>query len=288
MNNVNVARLLFLILFSIAFLICSPKIILAQDASIQGLITDSETGEPLYGANVILELTEDDTRRGTSADSDGFYSIGSIEPGTWIVRISFIGYVAEQDTISLRRGEDRSINTALDPDDAMMDEVVVSESTGAAMRDEGRQRITPVDMTRVPSPATGDLVTYLQTLPGVVAMGDRGGQFFIRGGTPSQNMALVDGAMIYKPAHIVGFYSPFPSSLVSGADFYAGGFGPRYTGRLSSVLDIQMRHGDREQYKGSGSISPFAAEVMAEGPISKGESSFVFSMRNSLIEETST
>ncbi|NBC66677.1 MAG: hypothetical protein GVY07_13605, partial [Bacteroidetes bacterium] len=182
MNNLSVPRLPAILFLSFILSFCCSGLIYSQDASIQGLITDSVTGEALYGANVILESTEDDTRRGTSADSDGFYSIGSIDPGTWIVRISFIGYVAQQDTISLRRGENRSINAALDPDDAMMDEVVVSESTGAAMRDEGRQRITPVDMTRVPSPAAGDLVTYLQTLPGVVAMGDRGGQFFIRGG----------------------------------------------------------------------------------------------------------
>lgn len=260
----------------------------AQDASIQGLITDNITGLPLYGANVILESTTDDTRRGTSADADGFYSMSSIDPGRWIVTISFIGYVAEKDTITLNRGENRSISATLDPDEEMMEEVIVEGATGAVMRDEGRQRITPVDMTRIPSPGTGDLVTYLQTLPGVVAMGDRGGQFFIRGGTPSQNLALVDGATIYKPAHIVGFYSPFPQNLVSGADFYAGGFGPRYTGRISSVLDIQMRHGDRYGFSGSGAISPFAAEVMAEGPYSKGKSSWVVSVRNSLIEETST
>jgi hypothetical protein len=271
------------------FPIFSESEIMAQRASIQGLITDNSTGLPLYGANVVLESPDDDeVRLGAGADSRGFYSISSIEPGTWVIRISFIGYVAEEDTITLQRGENRSINAALEPDESMMDELVVEGATGAVMRDEGRQRITPIDLTRIPSPATGDLVTYLQTLPGVVAMGDRGGQFFIRGGEPSQNLALVDGAVIYKPAHIVGFYSPFPANLVSGADFYAGGFGPRYTGRISSVLDIQMRHGDRYNYKGSGSVSPFAAEVMAEGPLIEGQSSFLLSVRNSLIEEIST
>ncbi|MEX2344869.1 MAG: TonB-dependent receptor [Balneolaceae bacterium] len=269
------------------FLCTGP--VLAQNASIQGLITDNASGQPLYGATIVLESpADDDVRLGASADSEGFYTISSIEPGTWIVRISFIGYVAEEDTITLGRGENRSINASLVTDEAIMDELVVEGATGAVMRDEGRQRITPVDLTRIPSPATGDLVTYLQTLPGVVAMGDRGGQFFIRGGEPSQNLALVDGAVIYKPAHIVGFYSPFPENLVSGADFYAGGFGPRYTGRISSVLDIQMRHGDRNSFKGSGSVSPFAAEVMAEGPLTKGQSSFMFSVRNSLIEDVST
>ncbi|MEX0649360.1 MAG: TonB-dependent receptor [Balneolaceae bacterium] len=270
------------------FLCTGP--VLAQNASIQGLITDNASGQPLYGATIVLEspADDDDVRLGASADSEGFYTISSIEPGTWIVRISFIGYVAEEDTITLGRGENRSINASLTTDETIMDELVVEGATGAVMRDEGRQRITPVDLTRIPSPATGDLVTYLQTLPGVVAMGDRGGQFFIRGGEPSQNLALVDGAVIYKPAHIVGFYSPFPENLVSGADFYAGGFGPRYTGRISSVLDIQMRHGDRNSFKGSGSVSPFAAEVIAEGPLTKGQSSFIFSARNSLIEDVST
>ncbi|WP_340107025.1 TonB-dependent receptor [Rhodohalobacter sp. 8-1] len=276
----------FLILL-IGLFLCSGSV-LAQNATIQGMITDKATGQPLYGANVVLESLANDVILGASADSEGFYSLSSIEPGTWIVRISFIGYVAEEDTITLESGENRSINGSLRPDEAMMDELVVEGATGAVMRDEGRQRITPSDLTRIPSPATGDLVTYLQTLPGVVAMGDRGGQFFIRGGEPSQNLALVDGAVIYKPAHIVGFYSPFPESIVSGADFYAGGFGPRYTGRISSVLDIQMRHGDRRSFKGAGSVSPFAAEVMAEGPLTEGESSFIFSVRNSLIEEVST
>lgn len=284
-NPLSTQRLFTLL---IGLFLCTNTV-LAQNASIQGMITDNASGQPLYGASIVLESpTDDDVRLGVSADSEGFYSISSIEPGRWIVRISFIGYVAEEDTITLERGENRSINASLDTDEAILDELVVEGATGAVMRDEGRQRITPTDLTRVPSPATGDLVTYLQTLPGVVAMGDRGGQFFIRGGEPSQNLALVDGAVIYKPAHIVGFYSPFPENIVSGADFYAGGFGPRYTGRISSVLDIQMRHGDRDSYKGSGSVSPFAAEVMGEGPLTKGQSSFLFSVRNSLIEDVST
>ncbi|MEX0770286.1 MAG: TonB-dependent receptor [Balneolaceae bacterium] len=175
----------------------------------------------------------------------------------------------------------------LSPNDAIMDEVVVAYVPGAARREEGAQRITPADMRRVPGPGTGDLASYLQTLPGVVTMGDRGGQVFIRGGTPSENMVLVDGAMIYQPSHIVGFFSPFPENLVADVNFYAGGFGPRYNGRISSVLDIQMRHGDRFNTIGSASISPFAGEILAEGPISEGNSSWLFSSRNSLIEQTS-
>jgi len=265
------------------------KVVMAQDATLQGIVTDRTNGQPLYGANIVLRsVTGEEQLLGAAADNEGFYSIGSIDPGTWALRISFIGYIAYEDTLQFRRDEDRTVSAELQPDDALLDEVIVEQTGGAARREGGRQRITPVDLTRIPGPATGDLVTYLQTLPGVVATGDRGGQVFIRGGTPSQNMVLVDGALIYQPAHIVGFYSPFPEDLVAGADFYAGGFGPRYTGRLSSVLDIQMRHGNRNNLSGSASISPFAAEILAEGPMNNtGNSSWVLSVRNSLIEPVS-
>ncbi len=260
----------------------------AQQASIQGLISDYSTGEPLNGANVVLESQDDPADLlGVSTGSDGFYRLGNISPGTWFLRISYIGYAVYQDTLTFRSGENITINRALQEDDAMLDELVVTRIVGATRRIEGAQRITPLEIRRVPGPAAGDLATYLQTLPGVVSLGDRGGQVFIRGGSPSENMVLVDGALIYQPSHIVGFFSPFPENLVAGADFYASGFSPKYTGRISSVLDIQMRHGDRFNTYASGAISPFAAEIFAEGPLIKGTSSWVFSVRNSHIQSTS-
>jgi len=280
---------IYILLIVSIWLICGIQGVSAQQASIQGIVTDRTTGQPLYGANIVLSsLPDEENVLGAAADNEGFYTIDSIDPGIWSLRISYIGYVAYEDTLQFKEGENRTVNVALEQDDALLDEVLIEQALGAARREEGRQRITPVELTRIPGPATGDLATYLQTLPGVVSSGDRGGQFFIRGGTPSQNMVLVDGALIYKPAHIVGFYSPFPENLVAGADFYAGGFGPRYTDRISSVLDIQMRHGNRYSYTGSAAVSPFAAEVFAEGPITVGKSSWIFSARNSLIEQTST
>lgn len=271
----------------LAFWGLGMKNTLAQDAALQGIISDNSTGQPLYGANVVLKPLDGEEVMGAAADGDGFYRVSSIDPGSYSLRISYIGYRAYTDTLDFDEGQNRTVNVSLQPDDAQMEEVVVEQSKGAVWKEEGRQRITPVQLSRVPSPASGDLATYLQTLPGVVAMGDRGGQVFIRGGTPTQNLVLLDGAIVYRPTHIVGFFSPFPEDLISGVDFYAGGFGPRYNSRISSVMDIQMRHGDRFNFSGSGSISPFAGEVFAEGPIEEGESSWMFSARNSLIEETS-
>ncbi|NJD64734.1 MAG: TonB-dependent receptor, partial [Chloroflexi bacterium] len=167
--------------------------------------------------------------------------------------------------------------------------VVKAPTSGATQRTQGRQRVQPVDLGRVLQPAaSGDVAAYLQRLPGVVAQGDRGGQLFIRGGTPAENMALVDGIMIYQPFHIVGFFSAFPEELVADADFYAGGYGARYSGRTSSVLDVHMRGGNRSRYEASAGASPFLAEATVEGPLNGGQASWIASASRSLIDPTSS
>ncbi|MEX2600413.1 MAG: TonB-dependent receptor [Balneolaceae bacterium] len=277
-----------LLLFAACWL-GSGKEISAQQAVLQGLVTDHTSAQPLYGANIVLNPESDEhALLGTTSDSEGYYRVASIQPGRWVVQISYVGYTSYTDTLMIREGESRSLNISLEPDDAELGELIVSGAGGAARREDGAQRISPVDLRRVPGPASGDLAAYLQTLPGVVSMGDRGGQVFIRGGTPSENMVLVDGALIYQPTHIVGFFSPFPQNLVSGVDFYAGGFGPRYSGRSSSVMDIRMKHGDLYSTSGTAALNPFAAEITAEGPIRTGQTSWIVSLRNSLIEETSS
>jgi hypothetical protein len=261
----------------------------AQTASLQGIVSDYANSRPLFGANVILISSDDvNTRLGAAVERDGFYRIGSISPGVWHVRITFIGYAAHEDTLNFLPGENKSLNADLKTDDTIMEELVVAQNTGATISIEGAQIISPSDIRRIPSPAAGDLSAYIQTLPGVITSGDRGGQVFIRGGSPSENMVLIDGALIYQPTHIVGFFSPIPSDIISGADFYAGGFSPKYTGRISSVMDVQLRHGDRFSNSGSASVSPFAAEVFAEGPIENGTSSWIFSARSSFIDRTSS
>ena len=261
----------------------------AQNSSLQGIITDHSTGEALFGANVLLQSIEnEDLIYGVAAGGDGFFRIGSIQAGVYSIRVSYIGYETARDTLTFSVSEEKTFNITLEIDDSTLGELVVSRTTIATQRIEGAQRISPREIRRVPSPASGDLTAYLQTLPGVVTTGDRGGQVFIRGGSPSENMVLIDGALIYQPSHIVGFFSPIPGELIAGADFYAGGFGPKFTGRISSVMDVQLRHGDRFNTSASASVSPFAADVFAEGPIVVGSSSWVFSARNSLIERTSS
>lgn len=258
-------------------------------ASLHGIVTDASSGRFLLGADVILEASTGG-RRTTFTDRNGFYQIGSIDPGAYVLRVIYLGYRPHEENVVLAGGEQRTISVGLDLSPVALEGMVVQAQTGGAtQRTLGRQRVTPVDLGRLPKPsASGDVAAYLQTLPGVVAEGDRGGQLFIRGGTPAENMALVDGIMIYQPFHILSFFSAFPQELVADADFYAGGFGARYSGRTSSVLDVHMRDGNRSHYQATAGVSPFLTSATVEGPFTGGQASWIAYASKSLIDPTSS
>lgn len=261
----------------------------AQWASIQGVVTDYETSEKLEGANVTIQQIDNENRfKGVPTDRNGFYQLSSIRSGIYEFKVSFLGYETYVDTLRFQLGDVKTLSVSLKVDANLLGEVIVEQQAGSVLREEGRQRVSPIDLSRIPTPVVGgDLVSYLQTLPGVVSLGSRGGQVFIRGGSPSENMVLVDGILIYKPFHIVGFFSPFPQDLIANADFYAGGFSPYYNGRISSVLDINMRNGNKFEYKASAAVSPFVTDIVAEGPFGVETASWIVSMRRSLIQTTS-
>ena len=259
--------------------------------TVRGVVTDASTGRPLVGANVILKRLADaqeSTPQGVATDVDGYYQLPQVVPGRYRFTVSFIGYRPHRDTLRLR--SDSSVVTVsvqLLPSEQQLDEVVVEAAGGAAQVEAGRQKVRPEDVERVPTPsASGDLATYLKTLPGVVSTGDRGGQLFIRGGNPSQNLVLVDQTPIQRPFHILGFYSAFPDDLVSSSTMHAGGFGAQYTGRLSSVIDVTMRPGNKKQIGGAATLSPFITGLRVEGPLGEDGVSLIGSFRRSLVEET--
>ena len=270
----------------VAALCAFPIAAAAQQSSVQGLVTSERTGAPLEGVTIALEAAGA-RPYGAVTDRNGFFQIGGIAPGTYTLRGTLVGHVEHRRTVTIGPGARLTATFALAADVVSIEGVVGAARSGAAVRELGRQRVTPSDIRLVPTPAgSGDLATYLQTLPGVTTTGDRGGQLYVRGGTSSENLVLVDGIPIYQPFHIIGFFSIFPEDLVSSADFYAGGFGARYTGRTSSVLDVGLRDGDMNSYRGVASVSPFVAEALAEGPAGTGIS-WLASVRRSVVEETS-
>lgn len=248
-------------------------------------MAEASSGRPLEDVAVTLEAGGRQVHR-TFTDRNGFYQIPGIGPGTYVLRSQQIGYEEHEETITLAAGEQLTVSFRLDATPVELEGIVVAPERGAAVRDLGRQVVTPENLRMVPVPGgSGDLAAYLQTLPGVTTTGDRGGQLFVRGGTPADNLVLVDGIPIYQPFHILGYFSVFPGELVSSADFFPGGFGARYQGRSSSVLDVRIRDGDPTGFHAAASASPFLAEALAEG--SAGGATWLGFVRRSLVEETS-
>ncbi len=256
----------------------------AGAAIARGVVTDASNGLPLPGANVLLRDSMG-TLRGSAANQDGFYLIAGLAAGAYRLQASFIGFATHEDTLIVEAGAIVTRHIALAPGATALDEVVIGAESGAGRVRAGLQTVRSAGIRRIPAPdAGGDLASWLQSLPGVVALGDRGGQLFVRGGTPAQNLVLMDGLPVWQPFHIVGFFSAFPHDLVSTADFYAGGFGARYNGRISSVVDVTMRDGNTQRFAAAASASPFLASLRVEGPLRKEALSFLGSARLSVIE----
>ncbi|RMH60164.1 MAG: TonB-dependent receptor [Bacteroidetes bacterium] len=262
------------------------RVALAQaSAALRGVVTSADDGLPLQGANVVLEGPGGAVAYAAATGPEGTYAIEGIEPGRYPVRVSFIGFSTHRDTLLLRPGV-LTYDVRLRVGAQELSGLMVEAERGAARRQAGLQTIRPSELSRIPMPGpSGDIAAYLQTLPGVVSGGDRGGQLYIRGGTPTQNLVLVDGLPIVKPFHISGLFSAFPQELVEQADVYAGGHSAAYMGAISSVIDVALREGDMERFKGSASAGPFLLTAHAEGPIVRETSSFLTMVRYSVIEE---
>ena len=259
----------------------------AQTGTIRGFITDASDGQPIPGVNVIL-TNGAGALLGSATDTDGFYAISRVTAGDYDLRASFVGFVDYEQQITIVAGQIQTLSIELEISQTELGEVVIEgarETVGAANITAGLQTIRPADIALIPSPdISADLVNYLTSLPGVVSQGDRGGQLFIRGGEPTQNLVMLDGMQIFQPFHIVGFFSAFPSDIINTADVYAGGYGSKYGGRLSSVIDITARTGNKRRLVGALTAAPFVSSIRLEGPLLPGKISFLASFRKSVIE----
>lgn len=259
----------------------------AQQTTLRGFVTNQSDGQAIELVNVVLQ-SENGSLLGATTNVDGLYLITDIAPGRYLLQASFVGYVSYRDSLTFAAGEKRVLNIALIPGEEELDEVLVESerTTGAARLSAGQQTVRPRDIELIPTPdVSGDLASLLPTLPSVVAIGDRGGQLFVRGGEPSQNLVQLDGVLLYQPFHILGFYSAFPSGILNRTNIYAGGFGSKYGERLSAVIDVSTRDGNKQNMAGSVTLSPFISGAHLEGPLIKDRLSFLVSARQSLVEE---
>ncbi len=258
--------------------------------SIRGNVFDKETGDPVSFANVFLEGTQ----IGVNTDLNGFYTIPRIDAGEYVLMATFIGYDTARVEVFVGEGQVLTQQLFISDSGLKIEEVSISAEREIARNEVkiSKLSVTPRQIQLMPS--TGgepDIVQYLQVLPGVVSTGDAGGQIFIRGGSPVQNKILLDGLPIFNPFHSIGFFSTFETDAIRNVDVLTGGFNAEHGGRISAVVDINTKDGNKKDFGGSLSISPFLAKAFVEGPLIKqtengGSTSFMFSQKNSLINRT--
>ena len=221
----------------------------AQTADLRGFIYDEETGEPIIFCNVILE----GTNTGAPTDVNGFFSITNIPIGNYTVHISYIGYDTLRENISLKAKQILTKKFEISESSVKLQTVHISADKQAMKSDVkvSVTKVTPKDIELIPAiGGEPDLAQYLQVLPGVIFTGDQGGQLYIRGGSPIQNKVLLDGMIVYNPFHSIGLFSVFDTDLLRNADIYTGGFGAQYGGRISSIMDITTRDGNKNRFGG--------------------------------------
>ncbi len=274
--------------------LCVPVIGAAQTGTVRGFVYEKETGEPAIFTPVTLVGTT--PALGAETDVNGYFSISKVPPGHYTVRIISMGYDTLTKAVDLKRDQIITEKLYLSKATIMMRDLEVTTEKREAQNTVrlGVTKLTPKQIERIPAVGgQADLAQYMQVVPGVVFTGDQGGQLYIRGGSPIMNKTMMDGMVLYNPFHSIGLFSVFDNDIIRNADIYTGGYNAEYGGRISSVMDITTRDGNRQRLSGKVSASTFAAKALLEGPLKKqqeeggGSSSFLVNYRTSYLDKTS-
>jgi hypothetical protein len=264
----------------------------SQPGAIRGFVYDKENGEPVIFTSVYLK----GTTFGAATDVNGFFSITKIPAGKYILTITYIGYDSLHEPVSVKPNEIVNKKLYITQSSIKLDDVTVS-----AEKQEMRKsiqasvtKVTPKQIDKLPTiGAQPDIAQYLQIVPGVIFTGDQGGQLYIRGGSPIQNKVLLDGMVIYNPFHSIGLFSVFDADIMSNTDVYTGGFNAQYGGRISSVMDITTRDGNKRKLSGKLSGDTFGGKLLLEGPLMKSKDendmslTYILSAKTSYLDRSS-
>ena len=258
-------------------MICGLAGAYAQNTNLSGYVEDAQTGERLLGVNLHIP----GTTYGTTTNKYGFYSLPI--PGnsdTVVVQVSYVGYKMRQDTLLVSRGGQKR-NFIIYRRSTQLQEVEVTGQQSKAERVQMSQiDLKPDDIKNIPMLlGEVDVFKSIQLLPGVQSGNEGTTGLYVRGGSPDQNLILLDGVPVYNASHLFGFFSVFNADAIKNVSLTKGGFPARYGGRLSSVLEIDMKEGNTKEFHGEGAVGIIASRLTLEGPIVKDKTSFMISGR---------
>lgn len=261
-------------------LLVLPTCLWGQKATLSGYMEDATTGEPLIAANVY----EAQLGIGAVTNTYGFYSL-TAEADSLRLIFSYVGYQPQEIRLALKGNT--TLNVKLEP---FVELATVEVTADRTDRIEERTQMSrmevPVEQIKRLPALLGevDVLKSLQLLPGVQSGGEGQNGLYVRGGSPDQNLILLDGVPVYNVSHLLGIFSVFNADAIKNVTLTKGGFPARYGGRLSSVVEINMKEGNNQEFHGEGSIGLITSKLTLEGPISKGKTSFLLSGRRTYLD----
>ena len=267
--------ILFTVLFAFLFISNSRA---QEKFTVSGYVKDAADGETLIGATVFVNSIS----TGTVTNTYGFYSL-TLPAGQHTIEYRYISYGTIIENVELT--SNLRIDIELAEEVQQMQEIVV-------VAERLDQNVTSTDMSvnkldikliqKIPAfLGEVDVIKSIQLLPGVSTVGEGASGFNVRGGSVGQNLVLLDDAPVYNSSHLLGFFSVFNPDAVKDVKLYKGAIPARYGGRISSILDIQMREGNMKKPAVQGGVGTIFSRLTVEAPIIKDKASFILAGRRS-------
>ena len=249
--------------------------------SVYGFVTDSSSGEALIGANVFIN----ELGVGMATDFNGYYVLQDIGLGIYDVTVSYVGYKILAKKIQISSSEALKLDLVLAEESVAFDEVEVTAEKIKRKNNiqPSMVNLSPRMLKAAPALAEPDLFRTIQALPGVLTTSEFSTGLVIRGGNTDQNLILLDGVTVYNPSHLGGIFSNFIVDGVKEAELIKGAYNAEYGGRLSAVLNIISREGNKKKIEGKANLSLLSAQATLEGPFYKG--AWVFSGRRTYFDK---
>lgn len=249
-----------------------------QEFTLSGTVTDEATGETVLGASISVP----DLKRGVITNEYGFFSL-TLPSGKHNIVISYLGYSTIAREVTLV--QNTKVDFTMAEEASQLEEVVVVqnvEKNSIRTPQMSVNKLTSKTIKKIPTVlGEPDVIRSILLLPGVSNAGEGASGFNVRGGSADQNLILLDEAIIFNTSHLFGFFSVFNTDAIKDLNLYKGGIPARYGGRLSSVLDIYQREGNKKEFKMNGGIGVISSKLLLEGPIVKDRGSFLFAGRSS-------
>ncbi len=254
----------------------------ANLASMSGFVYDSDSKETLIGATVFIT----GTKKGTYTNKAGFYSITDIKPGTYTIRVTYVGYKKLEYEVTLEKGKSYQKEIFLKPATTESERVTVTADREVEKRQISVSKVNvPIQQIKeIRIGGESDVFRSLQLLPGILTSSQISSGLYVRGGSPDQNLVLLDDAVVYNPTHLFGFLSTFNSDAIKDVEMLKGAFPAEYGGRMSSVLSITQKNGSQERVQGIGAVGLISSKLSLEGPLPGIDGSWFLGGRRTYFE----